>query len=56
MCVCVNTQLLMRQNFALASQDAIVNIKSDLLQDDVLFQEFQELLSAPLRATCGEIL
>ena len=47
----------MRQNFALASKDVIVNIKSALLVDASLLHEFREMLSPPLRtAACSEVL
>ena len=54
--VSVNMQVLMRQNFALASEDAIVNIKCALLTDVGLFREFREMLSPALRDVCAEVL
>ena len=47
----------MRQNFALASADAILNIKAFLLEDMALFREFQGMLSPKLLSHgCSEVL
>ena len=40
----LNTQVTMRQNFALAKQDAIVNIRRSLLHDSVLVAKFERLV------------
>jgi hypothetical protein len=43
--------VLMRQNFALASKDAIINIKASLLVDETLMHEFNEMLSPVIHET-----
>ena len=45
---------MMRQNFALASADVINNIRTDLLMDESLKQEFYDLLPNP--TSCGTLL
>ena len=49
-----NTQVIMRQNFTLASADVINNIRAELLADESLKQEFYDLLPNP--ESCASIL